>query len=185
MDYSPPGSSVHGILQSRILEWVAMPSSRGSSRPRDWTCISSVYLHWQAGSVPWAPLGKPQCLWGCCIIYLDEFTFLQTEPTLTSSDKAGPVKGQLPLSRPCNVGRARGQYPVLRLVRQIGCRGSWLETPGKHLNLIRAPAQLSDTSHWGDKEMKAHLWLGKMKRPWLNRCAQFPNIFRSCQLLIC
>ena len=34
-DYSPPGSSVHGILQARILEWVAMPSSRGSSQPRD------------------------------------------------------------------------------------------------------------------------------------------------------
>ena len=37
MDYSPPGSSVHGILQARILEWIAMPSSRGSSQPRDWT----------------------------------------------------------------------------------------------------------------------------------------------------
>ena len=35
LDYSPPGSSVHWILQARILEWVAMPSSRGSSRPRD------------------------------------------------------------------------------------------------------------------------------------------------------
>ena len=35
MDCSPPGSSVHGILQASILEWVAMPSSRGSSRPRD------------------------------------------------------------------------------------------------------------------------------------------------------
>ena len=34
-DYSPPGSSVHGILQARILEWVAMPSSRGSSPSRD------------------------------------------------------------------------------------------------------------------------------------------------------
>ena len=40
MDLSLPGSSVHGILQARVLEWVAMPSSRGSSRPRDWTCIS-------------------------------------------------------------------------------------------------------------------------------------------------
>ena len=39
---SPPGSSVHGILQSRILQWVAMPSSRGSSRVRDRTCISHV-----------------------------------------------------------------------------------------------------------------------------------------------
>ena len=35
--YSLPGSSVHGILQARILEWVAMPSSRGSSQPRDRT----------------------------------------------------------------------------------------------------------------------------------------------------
>ena len=34
-DCSPPGSSVPGILQARILEWVAMPFSRGSSRPRD------------------------------------------------------------------------------------------------------------------------------------------------------
>jgi len=40
MDYSLPGSSVHGILQARILEWVAMPCSRGSSQPRDGTCVS-------------------------------------------------------------------------------------------------------------------------------------------------
>ena len=41
MDCSPPGSSVHGILQVRILEWVAI-SSRGSSPPRDGNCISCV-----------------------------------------------------------------------------------------------------------------------------------------------
>ena len=35
IDSSSSGSSVHGILQARILEWVAMPSSRGSSQPRD------------------------------------------------------------------------------------------------------------------------------------------------------
>ena len=37
-----PGSSVHGILQARTLQWVAMPSSRGSSQPRDQTHISCV-----------------------------------------------------------------------------------------------------------------------------------------------
>ena len=42
MDCSVPGSSVHGILQARILEWVAISSSRGSSRPRDQTCASYV-----------------------------------------------------------------------------------------------------------------------------------------------
>ena len=42
VDCSPPGSSVHGILQARKLEWVAMPFSRGSSRPRDQTHVSSI-----------------------------------------------------------------------------------------------------------------------------------------------
>ena len=42
MDRSPPGSSVHGILQVRISEWVAVPSFRGSSQPRDRTRISYV-----------------------------------------------------------------------------------------------------------------------------------------------
>ena len=40
MDWSPPGSSVHGILQPRILEWVAVSYSQGSSRPRDGPCVS-------------------------------------------------------------------------------------------------------------------------------------------------
>ena len=59
MDHSPPGSSVLGILQARILEGVAVPSSRGSSQPRDPTCVSYVYLLWQAGSLPLAPPAKP------------------------------------------------------------------------------------------------------------------------------
>ena len=42
MDFSPPGSSVHGILQARILEWVAISFSRGSSRPRDQTLVSCI-----------------------------------------------------------------------------------------------------------------------------------------------
>ena len=39
---SLPGSSVHGILRARILQGVAMPSSRGSSRPRNWTQVSCI-----------------------------------------------------------------------------------------------------------------------------------------------
>ena len=42
MDCSPPCSSVHGTLQARILEWVAISLSRGSSRPRDWTWVSHI-----------------------------------------------------------------------------------------------------------------------------------------------
>ena len=52
MDCSPPGSSVHGILQARILEWVAISYSRGSSRARD-------LLYWQVDSLPSSHLGSP------------------------------------------------------------------------------------------------------------------------------
>ena len=61
VDCSPPGSSAHGIFQARILEWVAVSSSRGSSQPRNWVHISYVYLHWQAGSLPPVPPEKPLC----------------------------------------------------------------------------------------------------------------------------
>ena len=40
IDCSPPHSSVHWISQTRILEWVSISSSRGSSWPRDWTCVA-------------------------------------------------------------------------------------------------------------------------------------------------
>ena len=47
MDCSRPGSSVHGIFQARILEWIAISFSRGSSRPRNWTqvfCIAGRFF---------------------------------------------------------------------------------------------------------------------------------------------
>ena len=40
--YDPMDYTVHGILQARILEWVAFPFSRGSSQPRDWTQVSYI-----------------------------------------------------------------------------------------------------------------------------------------------
>ena len=58
VDLSPPGSSVHGILQARILEWVAVPSSGGSSRPRDRTRVSGV----AGASLLTGPAGKPKQL---------------------------------------------------------------------------------------------------------------------------
>ena len=54
MDCSLPGSSVHGIIPARILEWVAISFSKGSSRPRDRTMS-----HWQVDSLPLCHLGSP------------------------------------------------------------------------------------------------------------------------------
>ena len=58
MDCSLPGSPVHGILQARTLEWVAMVSSGASSQPRNRIHVSRI-PHWQASSLPLVPPGKP------------------------------------------------------------------------------------------------------------------------------
>ena len=57
MDDGLPGSSVHGILQARILQWVAIPFSRGSSQPK----IKSRSPELQADSLPSKQPGKPVC----------------------------------------------------------------------------------------------------------------------------
>ena len=59
MDCSLPGSSVRVILQARIPEWVAMPSFRGSSQPRDRTQFSSVSCIASRFFIHWANLGRP------------------------------------------------------------------------------------------------------------------------------
>ena len=58
MDCNLPDSSIHGILHARILEWVAISSSKGSSPPRDWTRVSCG--SWTAGGFfTTEPPGKP------------------------------------------------------------------------------------------------------------------------------
>ena len=70
MNCSLPGSSIHGILQARILEWVAIPFSRGSSRPRDWPGSPAL----QADSLPSEPPGRlsnnPECSIGPSLLFL-------------------------------------------------------------------------------------------------------------------
>ena len=60
MNCIPPGSSVHGILQARKQEWVAMPFSRGSSQPRDGTCVSYISFVGKGIFLLLVPSGKPQ-----------------------------------------------------------------------------------------------------------------------------
>ena len=88
MDSNLPVSSVHGILQAGMLEWVAIPFSRGSSRPRDWTQVSCIadsllseppgkpfWIHWisryflsmSSSFSPWDP-------WGSCFLHVSCFT---------------------------------------------------------------------------------------------------------------
>ena len=75
MDCSLPGSSVHGSLQARILEWVAISSSRGSSWPRDWTqvsCIASGFFpNWATREAPICTFVKYEYFYSRTNIYFD------------------------------------------------------------------------------------------------------------------
>ena len=63
MDCNLPDSSVHGISQARILEWVATPSFRGSSQLRDWTFVSRKSPTLKADSLLLSHWGSPRFIW--------------------------------------------------------------------------------------------------------------------------
>ena len=78
MDYSPPGSSVHGISQARILEWVSISFSRGSANLGDW----------HLGSLPWSHhLFLFHCAWPCGSVNLDVSTVLMSQRLLNGQSK--------------------------------------------------------------------------------------------------
>ena len=82
MDCSLPGSSVHGILQARILEWIAV-SFWGSSRTRDWTWVSSIAGRFFTTEPP----GKPWLV----ILILHNFRTCMFSPLLEWEQKVGYV----------------------------------------------------------------------------------------------
>ena len=96
MDCSPAGSSVHGILQAEILEWVAFSFSRRSSQPRDWihlSCISSTGRHFlfprasqYSAKDWWAPLQVT--LFPCCslVFWLPQPLWILTSASSTQWD---------------------------------------------------------------------------------------------------
>ena len=99
MDYTLPGSSVHGILQTRILEWVVISFSRESSWPRNWTsifCIGRWILYW------WATReAHPTYLFSSYLFFLyisDPQPFWHQEPVLwkiifSQTQREGMVSG--------------------------------------------------------------------------------------------
>ena len=124
MDCSPPGSSLHGILQARILEWIVMLSSRGSSWPRDWTPISCIaggfFTHWATSCE------------GIALFYEDEIghslnllvpclgaSLMQHEEAMCA-DTQLERKGH---TRPVGYGGSRARMEILRFMSWYLWRG--------------------------------------------------------------
>ena len=72
MDCSPPGSSVHGILQTRISAWVVISFSRDSSQPRDWTQVSCI-------------AGRFFIIWATCLGKITYHSFLTNQMWIIGS----------------------------------------------------------------------------------------------------
>ena len=123
MDCSLPRSSLHGILQARILEWIVMLSSRGSSWPRDWTPVSCIaggfFTHWATSCE------------GIALFYEDEIghslnllvpclgaSLMQHEPMC--ADTQLERKGRI---RPVGYDRSRARMEVLRFMSWCLWRG--------------------------------------------------------------
>ena len=83
MDCGPPGSSVYGILQARILEWVVIPFSRGSSQPKDWTLVSCIagrfYIIWTTTEDPYDIHSYLICDFSY-IRYFNDYCWINSKP---------------------------------------------------------------------------------------------------------
>ena len=111
LNCSPPGSSLHGILQARVLEWVAISFYRGSSWPRDWTQVSYIagrfftlwatrkavsWLKWDRGYPPCKDEHRVKCLIsiGSYYVWEDPVCKLSSGITSTSGmETEGPWTG--------------------------------------------------------------------------------------------
>ena len=76
LDCSPPGSSVHGILQAKILDWVATLSSRGIFPTQISNPNLLCLLQWQASSLPTIPPGKPLLYMSHVQVFLQAYVFI-------------------------------------------------------------------------------------------------------------
>ena len=111
MDYSPPASSVHVIFQARILEWVAMSSSRGSSRP------SLLHLlHCQADSLPLCHLGITLHIYNKILLFIA----CHTNRRNLNTNKFSLFRGGTSVGE-CQIYNSTVEQNVMYLLRDTQC----------------------------------------------------------------
>ena len=158
--YSPPGSSVHGILQARTLEWVDMTSSRGSSQPRDWTCISyvsctdrQVLCHRTTWDTLWRSQDPALSQLYCFLIV--PLLFLHSYPSL--------IRSNLPF---WTQGRSKKLKPFFSQARNWGTQKGFCTQEGPQFLLSSNPSFIFDIPQsWGEQVLDREeitFWIDKL-----------------------
>ena len=177
MECSLPGSSVHGILQARILEWVAMPSCRGSFQPRDWIRVSCVSCTAGGFFTVEPPLGSPPNHW-------TTREFPRGSTFVSSIQKGGKnTQQELQFDRPREMGLR--EHPrasqldtgVACFVQSLG-RVQLFATPWTTQELLRktewfcVPKSLGQprrTGHWQPVTQRGRKFQCSGEGPWRKR----------------
>ena len=124
-----PGSSIHGIFQTRVLEWVAISFSRGSSQPRDWICVScigrQILYHWAT----WEASKK--------LVYLSILSKRDHTLQRTAAEEPGDV-----LVRKCSI--SGGQWEAFL----VGGAEPELRSPMESTSLWRMLSHVLSTQIW-------------------------------------
>ena len=173
MDCSPPGSSVRGILQARMLEWVAIPFSRGPSPPRDWTHVSCVcLLHWQADSLPLSHPRSPR--WATYIPWASRVA-QQYRIRLSMQETQEMQARSLRWEDPLEKGLAT--HPSI-----LAWRIPWTEEPGGWQSMR---SQRSDVTEWLGTHSTCipcvfQLQLGETGELTQVESVQFSSVAQSC-----
>ena len=116
MDYSPPGSSVLGISQAIIPEWVAISSSRGSSQLRDQTCLSSLSC-FAGGYFTAEPPGK------CIYIYIYIYIYIHTSIIVNKTVQNAVLGCNLKIENRNKIKKIKFLLPRhLKFIKQLLCQ---------------------------------------------------------------
>ena len=191
MDYSPPVSSVHGIFQARILVWVAIFFSKGSSQPRDWTWVScsSCISRWILYHCVTRE-AQMKCRWQ----NKTKWKKKKKKPTTTSSNpKNGPWSNSSQLlfscSDPLRISECHlPPLPASDLFIQLSCNSLTSPLDTALLLALLVPSDLAEqlglqlavakkVNLWNRREREGWSWPSRLmeQRTWILPSVSFSN----------